>query len=167
MMKTIIQHIIQNRMKLLLLFMALTLSSSAQLNGSIEIINKTICMDNKMVDSILDALRKIESSNGKRLLNINRDKYGKEISRDEGPYQLNNANYILFADSYNDGKKYNPYDEWQSRRIARQLLIDYYNFTGTWFDAIVAYNCGIGTWSRKMVPKKSIEFAIAVMKEMR
>jgi len=114
----------------------------------------------------LDAVRYVESNDGKYVLNINRNKRGKEISRDEGEYQLNNKNMILFANAYNDGRMYNPYNSDVARRIARQLLLDNYNYLYNWYDAIISYNCGIGGFM-KGPPDKSIVFAYKVMKAMK
>jgi len=123
------------------------------------------CFDNPYVNNLLDSLREVESSNGKRTLNINRDKKGKELSRDEGDYQLNSSCKIVFANAYNEGKMYNPYNDEVARKIARQLLIDNYNYSGNWFDALVIYNCGIGRWeSINNIPYKSFIFAEKVLR---
>jgi hypothetical protein len=128
-------------------------------------VNPIQCNNDPYIDKLLDALRFIESSNGKYLLNINRDKRGREISRDEGPYQHNNKCLIIFANAYNDGRMYNPYNEEVSRRITRQILIDNYNYCGNWFDALVAYNCGMGQWI-KGAPYKSYQFASKIMRRL-
>jgi hypothetical protein len=129
-------------------------------------VNPTQCHNNPYIDKILDAVRYVESNDGKYVLNINRNKRGKEISRDEGEYQLNNKNMILFANAYNDGRMYNPYNSDVARRIARQLLLDNYNYLYNWYDAIISYNCGIGGFM-KGPPDKSIVFAYKVMKAMK
>lgn len=124
------------------------------------------CYNNPYIDKILDEIRYAESSNGKYVLNINRDKNGKEISRDEGDYQLNSKCKIIFANCYNNGKMYNPYNKEVARRIARQLLIDNYNFTGNMFSALVSYNCGIGKWIQD-APYKSYQFAERIMRRIK
>jgi hypothetical protein len=123
------------------------------------------CFNNIYLDKILDSLRYVESTNGKYTLNINY-KHGKEISRDEGDYQHNNKNAILFANLYNDGKRYNPYNNEVARRISRQYLVDNYKISGNWFDALVMYNCGYFKWLRG-APHKSFLFAERIMRRIR
>lgn len=125
-------------------------------------VNPIQCYSNPYIDKLLDALRYVESSDGKYVLNINY-KHGKEISRDEGPYQHNSKCIIIFSNLYNDGKRYDPYDEEVSRRISRQILLDNYNYCGNWFDALVAYNCGLGQWELG-APYKSYKFANKIMR---
>ncbi len=100
------------------------------------------------------------------MLNINYKK-GKEVSRDEGSYQLNSLCKIIFANCYNDGKMYNPYNEETARRIARQLLLDNYNYSGNWFSALVIYNCGIKKYINMDIPYSSFIFAEKVLRRMK
>jgi hypothetical protein len=122
------------------------------------------CYNNPYLDKLLDSLWEEESSKGKNTLNINRDKNGKEISRDEGDYQHNNKNWLIFANAYNEGRRYNPYDREKARNISRQIIVDNYKFSGNYFDALVMYNCGIGQWMRGPIPYKSFQFAERIMR---
>ena len=150
---------------IILVITCLSISSSILYKPKMVIMLPVQCFNNPYIDKILDEIRYAESSNGKYVLNINRDKKGNEISRDEGDYQLNSKCKIIFANCYNDGKMYNPYDKEVARRIARQLLLDNYNFTGNIFSALVSYNCGIGKWIQG-APYKSYQFAERIMRRI-
>ncbi len=155
-------------MKLIISILSLLLFTSPSILLSEKYLYPTVnpiqCYNNPYIDKLLDALRYIESSNGKYVLNINY-KHGKEISRDEGPYQHNSKCLIIFSNLYNDGRRYNPYDEEVSRRISRQILLDNYNYCKNWFDALVAYNCGLGRWYRN-IPYESFIFAEKVIRKL-
>jgi hypothetical protein len=112
-------------------------------------------------------LRVEESSNGKYLLNINRDKKGKELSRDEGPYQHNSKNWLLFANLYNDGRRYNPYNSEVARNITRQHIVDNYKISGNYFDALIIYNCGLFVWIKGNVKLKSYQYAERILKRIK
>ena len=150
---------------LFILIFCISLLSSKSNYPRIEIL-PVQCFNNPYLDKILDSLRIEESCNGKYLLNINRDKKGKELSRDEGDYQHNNKNWLIFANLYNDGKRYNPYNSELSRRISRQYIIDNYKITGNYFDALVMYNCGYPHWN-KGAPYKSFLFAEEIMRRIK
>lgn len=143
------------------LFCILCLSSKLNVDVSVKIL-PIQCYNDKYIDLIMDGIRYAESTNGKYLLNINY-KNGKEISRDEGEYQLNNKNKILFANLYNDGKMYNPYNCEVARRIARQYLLDNYKITGNIFSALVMYNCGYYKW-KIGAELKSYRYAEKILK---
>ena len=159
-------HIYRNYIKSIILIIVCLLFSSSNIPDYLKpVILPIQCSNDPYLDKILDSLRYEESSNGKRLLNINYKK-GKEVSRDEGPYQLNSKNKIVFANAYNNGKMYNSYNEEVSRQIARQIIIDNYRYTGNMFTALVTYNCGITGWI-KGAPYKSYQFADRIMKRLK
>ena len=150
---------------LLILYTCTFLVCSKLYNPCEVVILPTQCFNDPYIDKVLDSLRYEESSNGKRLLNINY-KNGKEVSRDEGPYQLNSKNTILFSNLYNDSRKINPYNNETARRVARQIIIDNYRYTGNMFSAITAYNCGITGWI-KGAPYKSYQFAERILRRIK
>jgi hypothetical protein len=125
------------------------------------------CFNNPYLDKLLDSMWEEESCNGKYILGINRDKNGKEISRDEGDYQLNNKNWLLFANIYNEGKRYNPYNKEVARRIARQYIVDNYKISGNYFDALVIYNCGLPKWLKGEIKLKSYQYAENILRRIR
>jgi hypothetical protein len=130
-----------------------------------SIVNPVQCHNDLYVDKILDGLRYEESRNNNNAVGINY-KNGVEDSRDEGPYQLNSKNYILFANKYNDGRIYNPFNEEISRRIARQFLIDNYTITGNWLSALAMYNCGVHRWCTDP-PVKSLRYAERILRRIK
>ena len=150
----------------ILIIFCLLLISSKSFNPLLPEILPVQCCDNKYLDKILDSLRISESSNGKYTLNINKDKNGKELSRDEGDYQHNSKNWKIFANMYNDGKRYNPYNSEIARGISRQHLVDNYKITGNYFDALVIYNCGYGRWLKE-APKESFIFAERILRRIK
>jgi hypothetical protein len=119
------------------------------------------CNNNIYMDKILDSLRIEESCNGKKLIN-----YNKNGSIDKGPYQHNSKYEIYFADTYNCGKRYNPFNEEISRNITRQILFANLKITGNMFDALVAYNCGITKW-KTQAPYKSFLFAERIIRRIK
>jgi hypothetical protein len=123
------------------------------------------CFNNPYLDKILDSLREEESCNGKYLINYNY-KNGKLDSIDEGPYQHNSKNRLYFANKYNCGKRYNPYDDEIARNISRQYLIDNYKLSGNWFDALIIYNCGPKKW-KENIPYISFQFAERIMRRIK
>lgn len=150
---------------LLVISLLLLLVSSKSYNPLQFIVLPIQCYNNIYLDKILDSLKIEESSDGKNLLNINY-KHGKEVSRDEGDYQINNKNLLLFSNLYNEGKMINPYNRETARRIARQLLIDNYNYSGNWCSALIMYNCGTGQWL-KNPPIKSLRFAERILRRIK
>jgi hypothetical protein len=124
------------------------------------------CFNNPYLDKILDCVLIEESCNGKYLTNINRDKKGKITSIDEGPYQHNNKNWLVFANLYNDGRRYNPYDSEKARNISRQYIVDNYKISGNYFDALVIYNCGLPHW-RYGAPYKSFQYAERILRRIK
>jgi hypothetical protein len=129
------------------------------------VIHPVQCYADPYIEKVLDALEYVESSNNPLAFNINKAKKNRAASYDEGAYQLNSANYIIFSNAYNDGRRYNPYDRDVARRIARQLILDNLQFTRSMKEALVAYNCGIGRWMKK-APIESIKFAENVLRRI-
>jgi hypothetical protein len=130
-----------------------------------SIVNPIQCYNNPYIDKVLDSLRYEESRNNINAVGINY-KNGVEDSRDEGPYQLNNKNHIYYANKYNDGRRYNSFNEEISRKIARQILIDNYTITGNWLSALAMYNCGVRGW-RNNPPIKSIRYAERILRRIK
>jgi hypothetical protein len=154
-------------MKKILLFVGLStfLISSKSINPLQPEILPVQCHNNKYLDLLLDSLRIEESANGRRLLNINK-KHGKEVSRDEGPYQHNNRYSIYDANEFNCGKKFDPYNEEIARNIARQRIVKNYKLSNNYFDALVMYNCGYNRWLIG-APYKSFKFAENIMRRLK
>ena len=148
---------------LFILVFCILLASSKNYPPAVEIL-PVQCFNNPYLDKLLDAIRIEESCNGKYILSINRNKKGKELSRDEGDYQHNNKNWLVFANLYNDGKRYNPYDPEKARRISRQYIVDNYKISGNYFDALVMYNCGLPHWL-KGAQYKSFQYAERILKK--
>lgn len=160
-------YVIRNKSKTIINIFILCLcliSSSIK----VEIIKEvdTFYMENKYIEIVLDAIRFEESQNGKYRLNINRDENGKELSRDEGDYQLNSSCRMIFMNAYNDGIPYDPYNNKVARKIAKALIMDNFNYTKSMFDSVVAYNCGIKAWSIK-APHNSYLYATRVFKRVK
>jgi hypothetical protein len=148
---------------ILLTFSLLLFSCNKEFKYQITIL-PVQCHNNPYLDKLLDSLRIEESSNGKDLVNYNYKK-GKLDSIDEGDYQHNSKNWLYFANKYNDGRRYNPYNDETARRISRQYLIDNYKLSGNWFDALIIYNCGPSNWKIK-ASYKSFLFAERILRRM-
>jgi hypothetical protein len=118
------------------------------------------------IEKLLDSLRIEESSNGKYLLNINY-KNGKEVSRDEGPYQFNSKYHIYFVEKYNEGKEFNPYNEIEARYIAKQILLHNYSLCSNWFDSLVIYNTGYNNWLKYNISYKTFTFAERILRRIK
>ena len=105
---------------------------------------------------ILDALRWEESHNKNHEVNHNRNG-----TKDCGPFQLNSQYLDYFAWKYNKGKKINPFNERESRRVASDYLDDLQTFilgnhladarfkqSERWYEIIQAWNCGLSQYLR-------------------
>jgi hypothetical protein len=143
----------------------LSLTSSVSVNPLAVTILPIQCFNDPYLDKVLDSIRYEESCNGKYLINYNYK--NEEIdSMDEGEYQLNSKNKILFANLYNDGRMYDPYDNEIARRIARLFLLNNYKITGNMTSALMMYNCGIGNWN-KGPPLKSLRYAERILRRIK
>ena len=73
-------------------------------------------------------------------------------TQDMGFGQLNSA-YLEYFARYNDGRPVDPFSPRQSLRVAFRYLAELYAMTGTWPDAVAAYNCGPGRWKTGDIPE--------------
>ena len=122
-------------------------------------------INNEITDPLLDAVRQVESGGGK---------YLKSSAGALGPYQFMPAT----ARAYNLD---DPFDEDESRRAARELLIDELEALGSLELALAAYNAGRGRiteaikragsreWDavKRFLPKETREYVPKVFKSMK
>lgn len=97
-----------------------------------------------ITDAHLDALRKVESADGKFL---------KSPAGAEGPYQI----MPFMQKAY--GLK-NPYDEKTSREVAKRILEDELEALGTLELAFAAYNAGRPTVTKALKKAGTVKWSI-------
>jgi soluble lytic murein transglycosylase-like protein len=66
-------------------------------------------------------------------------------TRDYGLAALNSAYLVHFQD-YNDGRTVDPFDPEPAMRVGVRYLADLFTSTGSWRDAVSAYNTGLAAW---------------------
>lgn len=74
--------------------------------------------------------------------------YNPDGSIDYGLGQLNSRSLPSFMRSYNDGKTFDPFDVKENLKISARYLSDMFKETGTWQNAIAAYNLGLWTFDQ-------------------
>jgi len=88
----------------------------------------------------------------------------KNGSKDIGIAQFNNkyiADYIWFD---NDGKKFDPWNAFESIPVMARYLKRLYDATSDWSLAVLAYNAGLSRVLENKVPKSSMEHMEIIMK---
>jgi len=119
-----------------------------------------LCIEYMVPIKYLYRVAYIESKHGKLLI-------GSESNGTTsiGYCQLNSASINWFADKYNNGRYFNPYNHKDNLRIATMYLRDLYErFNGDWMDSICAYNWGSGNMRRgNVVPRRVFEYAGTVV----
>lgn len=96
-------------------------------------------MENKISDELLDAVRMVESGGGK-YVDGPETKYGTA----KGPYQLLDSTGRELHKKLKIKDEYNPYDEKQSRKIAKAYLEELLDEFGSVELALTAYHTGRG-----------------------
>lgn len=61
------------------------------------------------------------------------------------------------------GGPVNPLDGHESIRVGVLYLAQLYRATGTWADALAAYNCGLGRWRTGRIPASTRRHVAAIM----
>lgn len=84
-------------------------------------------------------------------------------SVDHGIAQLNGEFLADFQHFDNDGRPFDPYSPEEAIPVAARYLARLYRATGSWFDAVCAYNAGIGRVRRGTVPRRTWQYAERVM----
>jgi len=81
---------------------------------------------------------------------------------DRGPWQLNDDSLPWLEKHLNGGEAINPYDQYESTRIAVRYLAYLRKRTGSWGGAVMAYNAG--SWAVRVgaVPVATKEYAANV-----
>jgi len=100
--------------------------------------------------NIAEALVERESEFNPTAINPNDPSYGI--------MQLYKENLDWFADHFNEGKKFNPFDPTISIRIGLEYLASLYKMFGNWFDTLAAYNAGPAAVSKKKYPASTVRY---------
>lgn len=86
-------------------------------------------------------------------------------TRDLGIAQLNSRYLGAFADYFNGGRVFDPFDPAQALPIAARYLADLYHATGDWSRALAAYNCGLSRVLKGQIPERTKAYVAKVMGE--
>jgi hypothetical protein len=92
---------------------------------------------------------------------INRNVNG---SVDRGLPQLNSFSLPHFR-GYNNGNVVDPHNPSVSIPVAARHLLALYKVIGTWWGAIMAYNCGLTRFKSGSIPISTVRYALAITKE--
>jgi hypothetical protein len=103
--------------------------------------------------------RLIQWESGTRQCTINHNPNG---TVDRGFGQLNSGSYWDFAREYNGGEAFNPFDPIDNLSVTCQHLACMYLATGSWPDAIAAYNMGLPTL--QIIQKKGMKLPAPVQR---
>lgn len=76
-------------------------------------------------------------------------------SIDYGLMQLNSKYLKYFYWKFNNNVAIDPMNARENLRIGCAYLLHLYNYTGSWRDAIWAYNAGPGNWEKRILPEKT------------
>ena len=85
--------------------------------------------------------------------NPNAINYNKNGTIDYGLMQLNSSNIEYFTWKFNDFVPFDPMNVKDNLFIGCAYLYYLYEYTGTWYDAIWAYNAGPGNWKKRIMPE--------------
>jgi hypothetical protein len=85
--------------------------------------------------------------------NPNAANHNKNETIDYGLMQLNSSNIEYFTWKFNNGKPFDPMNVKDNLFIGCAYLYYLYEYTGTWYDAIWAYNAGPGNWNKRIMPQ--------------
>lgn len=83
-------------------------------------------------------------------------------SVDEGIMQLNSRYLLDFQIRFNAGVPFDPWDPLEAIPVGLRYLRFLYDRTGSWYDAVGAYNAGLQGW-QDFRPKISIALADKVV----
>lgn len=108
----------------------------------------------------ISRLHRIESG-----FNPNAVRNEKNGTQSIGYGQLNTVNITWFAEKFNDGKPLDFYDREDNIRISMMYYRYLYEMCdGSWMDASVAYNFGIGRLRRgDVIPASTIEYMFLII----
>jgi hypothetical protein len=101
-------------------------------------------------------LIQIESNWQERAINHN-----SNGTYDYGLFQLN-SNYIEYFGWRYSVQDLNPFDWESSAEAAIAYLRCLYESTGSWYEAILAYNCGLSKLRSGSIPESSLRYADAI-----
>ena len=79
---------------------------------------------------------------------------------DLGMMQFNSKYLEWYARRYNGAEPFDPLDPGEAIPIAAKHLSFLYDHYGTWADACLAYNAGIGAVDRDEIPESSYQYLI-------
>jgi len=101
-------------------------------------------------------LVQVESSWNERAINRNRNG-----TYDYGLFQLN-SDYIEYFEWKYSVEDLNPFNWKQSAEVAVKHLRKLYEATGSWYEATLAYNCGLSKLRSGSIPESSLRYADAI-----
>lgn len=107
---------------------------------------------------LLVALIEVESGWNPRAVNKNRNG-----TKDLGIMQLNNKYLEYYTWKFWDGSKLDPFDYNTNIEVGTAVLRYLYNLTGSWEDAIVAYNCGYTTYKKGKIPSTTRKYKETIL----
>lgn len=80
------------------------------------------------------------------------------VTGDLGLMQLNPKYLDYFADMFNNGLPFDPFDPYTNIAIGIAYLSHLYRQLDNWEDAVKAYNCGAGKVINNKVPMRTIKY---------
>ena len=122
----------------------------------LDIVAKT-SLETGVPPDIFAKLIKLESNWHPRAVNHN-----KNGTKDYGIAQLNSAYLHEFA-NYNEDKKLDPFDPHMAILVAARHLAWLYSQTGSWEEAVMAYNAGLSRVRSGNIPATTRIYAERIM----
>lgn len=90
--------------------------------------------------------------------------WNKNGTVDRGIAQLNSASLPYFK-SYNGGQTIDPLDPSIAIPVATRHLAYLYDTVGTWWGAVMSFNCGLARFKTGNIPASTVRYALAITKE--
>lgn len=115
------------------------------------------CIETGVPPIIAARLFQLESNWHPRAVN-----YNKNGTKDYGIAQLNSAYLHTFA-KYNENNKIDPFDPYVAIPVAMKHLAWLYSQTGSWEEAIMAYNAGLSRVRSGNIPATTKIYAERIM----
>lgn len=96
--------------------------------------------------------------------NVNAVNWNKNGTVDRGIAQLNSASLPHFM-AYNGGQTIDPLDPSIAIPVATRHLAYLYDTVGTWWGAVMSFNCGLARFKTGNIPVSTVRYALAITKE--
>lgn len=90
--------------------------------------------------------------------------WNKNGTVDRGIAQLNSASLPHFM-GYNGGLAVDPHDPAIAIPVATRHLAYLYDIVGTWWGAVMSFNCGLARFKTGNIPISTVRYALAITKE--